>query len=121
MKELRDGLTDTSANQELAWSAFDLSCKTPPGWRLQSQLLNAGDLSLTFEKERHWLLVRQIAVAHLALKRMPLAKWHESHRRKHERNYRFETKGDVANSRMIRRGGFWRTCYRALHGDRTGA
>jgi hypothetical protein len=57
------------------WSIFDLSCRTPRGWRLHEQRLNAGDLMLAFSRGRERMSVRQIALAQLALKRRPLEGW----------------------------------------------
>jgi hypothetical protein len=88
MEALRRQLADSPPADELLWSVFDLSCKTPPGYRLESKLLNAGDLRLTFTDDSQHLTVRQIAVAHLALKTMPLEKWLEQQQLPHEKNYR---------------------------------
>lgn len=70
---LRDGAPD----QPQAWSVFDLSCRVPAGMKLKSHLFNAGDLRLVFACARtgRYASIRQIAVARLALSRMPLAKW----------------------------------------------
>ncbi len=68
-------LLDQPADQPMAWSVFELSCVCPPGLELQTKRLNPGDLSLSFADRRRLLTVRQVAVAELALKRMPLEKW----------------------------------------------
>ena len=70
---LRDGAPD----QPQSWSVFDLSCVAPAGMRLKSHLFNAGDLRLAFACARtgRYASIRQIAVAKLALSRMPLANW----------------------------------------------
>jgi hypothetical protein len=59
------------------WSVFNLSCLAPRGMKLKSHQLNAGDLRLAFAcgKTGRFASVRQIAVAKVALSRMPLAKW----------------------------------------------
>jgi hypothetical protein len=88
MESFRCHLTDLPPTGELSWSVFDLSCKTPAGYRLESKLLNAGDLRLTFANDSEPLTVRQIAVAHLALKTMPLEKWLEQQQLPYEKNYR---------------------------------
>ncbi len=79
---------------EMAWAAFDLSCVTGGGWRLASHKMNAGDLSLEFARKSERMSVRQIAVAHLALKRMLLEKWIEEQSRPWMKRYR--RVGDVA-------------------------
>ena len=70
-------LRDRAPEQPHAWSAFDLSCLTPAGMKLKSHHFGAGDLRLAFACARtgRFASVRQIAVAKLALSRMPLAKW----------------------------------------------
>ena len=88
MKELRERFSDSACNGELAWAVFDLSCATAGGWRLASQRMNAGDLSLEFARKSERMSVRQIAVAHLALKRMPLEKWLEEQIRPWVKRYR---------------------------------
>jgi hypothetical protein len=75
MKELRERFSDSACEAELAWAAFDLTCATAGGWRLASHRMNAGDLGLEFARKSERMSLRQIAVAHLALKRMPLEKW----------------------------------------------
>jgi len=73
-EEIAPSLEDTPADREMAWSVFDLSCRSPAGFALREQRLNAGDLSLMFTRKREWVMVRQIAVAKLALARMGLDK-----------------------------------------------
>jgi hypothetical protein len=68
-------LLDQSPERAMRWSVFDLSCIVPEGMRLESHTLNAGDLSLTFADGKRRITVRQVAVAELALKRMPIEKW----------------------------------------------
>ena len=82
-------LADAPPDGPQRWAVFELSCVAPPGFTLSGQTLNAGDLSLTFERgrSRSWLgfaglldpprrmTIRQIAVASLALTRRPLAAW----------------------------------------------
>jgi hypothetical protein len=79
MDSLRASLSDSSASDQTAWSIFDLGCQTPPNWRLDSHHLNAGDLKLNFTSGNKHLSLRQIAVAQLALKRMPLNQWLADH------------------------------------------
>jgi hypothetical protein len=77
MDRLQQGLLDSGTDDELNWSAFDLSCRTTGGCRLETHRLNAGDLSLEFARGSERLKLRQIAVAHLALKRMTIDRWLE--------------------------------------------
>lgn len=70
------------------WSIFDLACTLPADAKLERQVLNVGDLQLAFRRERDPIVVRQIAVASVALSRQPMAKWlevHQGFRRKHYR------------------------------------
>jgi hypothetical protein len=83
-------LSDSKADAELSWSVFGLSCRTPPHFRLASNKLNAGDLTLNFQHQRRRLSVRQIGIADLALKRKTLAQWLEDQQRK-QKQYRSET------------------------------
>ena len=76
-----------SGDDPTPWSIFELSCIVPASFRLTGQRLNAGDLSLQFTERRahrdgpprcffrRRLTVRQIAVAELALRRLPLDRW----------------------------------------------
>lgn len=70
-------LCDCPTDQPVPWSVFDLSCVAPAGMTLKSHQLSAGDLRLAFacRKTARFASVRQIAVAKLALARMPLVKW----------------------------------------------
>jgi hypothetical protein len=68
-------IRDMPADRAMPWSIFDLTCVIPGGMKLIAQRLNVGDLGLTFADKYHELSVRQIAVAQLALQRMPLDGW----------------------------------------------
>jgi hypothetical protein len=70
-------LCDCAVDQPTPWSVFDLRCVAPAGMRLKSHQLSAGDLRLAFAcaTSGRFASVRQIAVAKLALSRMPLKKW----------------------------------------------
>ncbi len=68
-------LSDLSDDVATPWSVFDLTCITPGGYQLVSHRLNAGDLSLSMRSRRDNLIVRQIALAKLALTRTPLKGW----------------------------------------------
>src|SRR5438105_1427442 len=66
---------DMDPDKAMPWAIFELSCIAPAGLRLAKQRLLAGDLSLSFADRTRSLVVRQIALAELALARMPLGKW----------------------------------------------
>ena len=85
---LAAGLIDQSAEVPATWAAFELSCLAPRGWRLASHKLNAGDLAFTFENEKQFLTVRQIALAEMALKRQPLDRWVDAAQSSQARHYR---------------------------------
>jgi hypothetical protein len=68
-------LIDTAPDSPQPWAVFDLVCTIPAGYELKSHRLNTGDLGLTFARKRATLAVRQIALAEMALKRMPLNHW----------------------------------------------
>lgn len=68
-------LIDLPKDRPLPWSVFELSCMSPVGMELTAQRMNAGDLTLVFEAHKKRLVVRQIAVARLALGRKPVEKW----------------------------------------------
>jgi hypothetical protein len=118
LEQLRRDLTDSEPAGELAWAVFDLSCTTPPDWRLDSMRLNAGDMRLSFTNNSHRSSVRQLAIAHLALKRMSLDKWLAQEQRPHENNYRITSSAAPVlfgreglkglSCRMQRRRGLWR-------------
>ena len=67
-----------------AWAIFDLSCRVDAEMKLTEHRLNAGDLMLRFGD----VVIRQIALAEMALRRMPLEKWLGQHQRLHARHYR---------------------------------
>src|SRR6185369_9672551 len=50
--------------------------------------LNAGDLSLNFRRGKAHVSLRQIALAQLALGRMPLEKWLAQQQQSHNRTHR---------------------------------
>jgi hypothetical protein len=81
-------LDDTPPDQPQSWAVFELSCRTPQGLLLQSQKLLAGDLGLRFALKRQSATVRQIAVASLALQRMPMDKWIGEQQRATGKHYR---------------------------------
>ena len=70
-------LRDAAPDQPHAWCAFDLSCVAPVGMKLTSHHFSAGDLRLAFAcaTSGRFASLRQIAVARLALSRMPLSGW----------------------------------------------
>ena len=70
-------LCDCAADEPTPWSVFDLRCVAPAGMRLKSHQLSAGDLRLAFAcgQSGRYASLRQIAVATLALSRMPLENW----------------------------------------------
>jgi hypothetical protein len=98
LDSVREDLRDSSRDAGLKWSVFDLSCRSAAGWRLESHRLNAGDLSLEFCQGRERVVVRQIAVAHLALKRMTIERWLEE--QMSARMSRYRPMGEVARVTM---------------------
>jgi hypothetical protein len=80
---------DQSQQEVMEWAAFDLRCAAPAGWTLRRHRLNVGDLALTFGDKKHGeVTVRQIALATLALKRLPLEGWIDDQIRQRGRHYR---------------------------------
>ena len=100
-------LADDDADRAAAWAVFDLSCVVPAGMALTGQRLNAGDLALSFADRRGaQLTVRQIAVAHLALRRQPLARWVADQQKPLAKHYRpgpTEVGPSTAVGRLARR------------------
>lgn len=70
------------------WLIFDLACRTPPEATLTRQLLNVGDLRLDFAIGRSPIVVRQIAVASVAITRQPIEKWLQVHQNARKKHYR---------------------------------
>jgi len=70
------------------WAVLGLSCAVPAEMPLKSKRLNAGDLTLEFAGDSRFVIVRQIALAHLALARAPLAAWLEEHQRARRQRHR---------------------------------
>ncbi len=69
-------LVDQPPDRPVGWSIFTLSCMAPPGARLLTHKLDAGNQSLTFATGRNReATVRQIRLAHLALARQPFEHW----------------------------------------------
>ena len=74
--EILAHLSDTPADQPREWSIFDLTCRSPAGWRLQWYRFHAGDVTLAFaRRDRTRVVLRQIGPATLALSRQPLEAW----------------------------------------------
>lgn len=74
-EEILPSVADTPLDEEQAWSIFDLSVRSPAGWKLQWYRLNAGDLSLAFRNKRRTVQVRQVGPAELALGRQKIDQW----------------------------------------------
>ncbi len=68
-------LRDQPPDAPTRWSVFDLSCIAPAHLMLRDHQLRAGDLRLTFVQPQRLISIRQIAVAKVALSRMPLEGW----------------------------------------------
>jgi hypothetical protein len=81
-------IEDFPADRATPWSVFDLGCVIPADMSLVGQRLNAGDLGLTFADRWNRVTVRQIAVAQLALQRMPLDGWITEQQRTMSGHYR---------------------------------
>lgn len=81
-------LRDLPLDEPMPWRIFDLACDVPAGWRLLSHRLAAGDLRLTFGRGREWVMVRQVAVAKVALQRLPMERWLGSQLYEAKRFYR---------------------------------
>ncbi len=72
---LPDQVLPTLADESADWAIFDLSCTPLPGSVLEKHRLNVGDLALEFHADRKPLVIRQIAVASVALTRQPIERW----------------------------------------------
>lgn len=82
-------LVDEADRPERRWSVLDLSCMTPAWMTLEKPLLYAGDLGLRFiGPQRQTLIIRQVAPADVALKRMPLQHWLRKQQLEEKKNYR---------------------------------
>jgi len=66
---------DTSHANSTPWAVLGLTCAVPSDLRLKSHRLNAGDHLLEFVDAKRFVVVRQVALAEMALRRTPLAKW----------------------------------------------
>lgn len=82
-------LSDSSLSSMRPWAVFDLACAVPKEFSLSSHRLNAGDLTLEFSGGgRRFVIVRQIALAEMALRRTPLAQWLKEQQRARRSRYR---------------------------------
>jgi hypothetical protein len=84
-------LRDDSQLDEQTWSVFELCCRVPGSMKLVSQRLVAGDLSLSFATSTApstELVVRQIAIAQLALQRTPIEQWLRREQATRSKHYR---------------------------------
>ena len=68
-------LSDAPVGAARSWSIFDLRCAVPASYALKTHRLNAGDVGLNFSAGHESLAIRQIALARIALQRLPLDKW----------------------------------------------
>jgi hypothetical protein len=75
LDEIIPSLSDASRLSMRPWAVLDLACAVPKAFELVSHRLNAGDLSLEFADGKRFVVVRQIALAEMALRRTPLEKW----------------------------------------------
>ncbi len=91
-------LVDLNASRSMPWSVFHLRCLLPPGWKLETHRLHAGDLSLAFSRPGHKLSIRQVAMATLALARMPMDAWLLD-QQKADRKY-FRPEGPITDTTM---------------------
>lgn len=91
------------------WSVFELSCQVGADWKLKTHELKAGDLALEFERKlgwgrvRDWMLVRQMAVARLALQRRPMEKWLEDIQKRERKLYRSCGEAEPAQISLLER------------------
>ncbi len=81
-------LEDLPTDEPMPWSVFELSCVVPPGMELTGKKLLAGDLMLLLTDKKRQVRVRQVAVAQLALQRLPLGKWLDQQLRERRKHYR---------------------------------
>jgi hypothetical protein len=91
--EIIPSLADVSFLTKRQWAVFDLACSVPAEFTLTSRRLNAGDLALEFGHGKRFVIVRQIALAAIALRRIPLANWLAEQQR--ERRLRYRAKGET--------------------------
>ncbi|MGB7160281.1 MAG: hypothetical protein WBD40_19595 [Tepidisphaeraceae bacterium] len=73
--EILPTIVDASARPMRPWATFDLACATPADLTLRSHRLFAGDLMFDLAGRARFVALRQVALAELALKRMPLDRW----------------------------------------------
>ena len=104
---LRDDILPTLLDQEagggVRWSVFDFTCTAPVGFQLESHALNAGDLMLSFVNQLQRVLVRRIAVAELALKRLPPHGWLARQEAAVSKYYRPAGEVGTSNNEVTRR------------------
>jgi hypothetical protein len=118
--ELLPTFAETGFTRSQFWAVFDLSCAVPAALSLKSHRLNAGDHTLHFVDFSRFIIVRQIALAEIALKRTPLRKWLSDQQR--ARRLRYKVVGEPSEvtvetedgralvgliGRMRRRRRFW--------------
>lgn len=73
---LLPSLVDESQCDGRPWSVLDLSCRVDRSMQLVKPLLYAGDLGLKFAgQQKKQVIIRQIAPASVALKRLSLERW----------------------------------------------
>ena len=76
VEEVLPTLRVTPTGQEMLWSMYDVSFRSPPDFVLRQKHLYSGDVALEFEKSRQdSLLLRQVYPADLALKRRSFERW----------------------------------------------
>ena len=73
--EIIPSLSDSSLLSMRPWALLDMACAVPKQFALTSYRLNAGDLSLEFAYGKRFVIVRQIALAEMALRRTSLPQW----------------------------------------------
>ncbi len=91
LPKLLNGLVDSGRNDRQAWSLFDLSATSPPGYELENYSLKSGHIQLKFQKGRDIFQVDRLSLAKILLRDTSLATWYRDFYRKDLRHIHVET------------------------------
>lgn len=81
-REVFAGFEDQPPEAPALWALYDLQCRVPPGYQLESSALRSGHVQLRFSHGASSLQVDRLSMAGILLKGQSLTEWFEGFFRK---------------------------------------
>jgi hypothetical protein len=93
-----NSLVDTDPKDPQPWALYDMTCTSPPGYKLESFELKSGHVRLKFEQDSNTLLIDRLGLAKTILTNRTLDAWYPEFFGKDSRHIhldnQMETSGD---------------------------